>query len=483
MTEISTPPQQASQQEPQQIPQQIEKQIDSSLVLSSESAKKAMSGYLAVSITLAVIFAVILFLLTPSLTNFFLNPQGYFGLDVFLPNFTSTDLQLMILKISSYALIILIGYITYLLLTLSTRSEMLSEKKTRNLLSAKFQLEELYEDAPIPYLTINKEGEIHGCNKSALRFFGVVPEEISGKNFFLFTAQEDKDLGDKFLNLFKLDSPINRQEIRLITKTEGVKWASISIFLSRDPMTGKKSGLVAVFDITEQKELDQAKTEFVSLASHQLRTPLATIKWYTEMLNSNQLGELNVKQKEYLNRMYSVGGDMIDLVEVLLNVSRIEIGTLPIVRQKTNVPEIIDSILIELASQIDKKKIVFQKNYNDSLLNIDSDPKLLRIVIQNLITNAIKYNRDGGSVTINLIEGGSLGQSSITVSDTGLGIPKEDQDKIFSKLFRARNVKDVGSSQSTGLGLYLVKSVAEAMGGSISFTSEENVGSNFTLKL
>ena len=115
--------------------------------------------------------------------------------------------------------------------------------------------------------------------------------------------------------------------------------------------------------------------------------------------------------------------------------------------------------------------------------NIDSDPKLIRIVIQNLITNAIKYNKDGGSVTINLNEGSGLGQSTISVSDTGLGIPKEDQKRIFSKLFRAKNVQDVSASQSTGLGLYLVKSMAEALGGNISFVSEENAGSTFTLRL
>ncbi len=448
-----------------------------------ETKKGLKTKHAIISLTIIIIFTAGLYLSVPYVIDFFRNPQIDLGQGYSFEGYSILDIQVMLLSILLYTAIVLIGYIIYLLLTSSTRAGLISEYRTKDLSIAKFQLEELYENSPVPYLTINKNGEIKGGNKSALRFFGVVPEEISKKNFFAFTAEEDKELGDRLLNFFKADSPIDKQEIRLITKENGVKWASISIFLTKDSVTREKNGLVTVFDITEQKHLDQAKTEFVSLASHQLRTPLVTIKWYTEMLNSDQLGALNEKQKDYLNKMYLVNTEMIDLVEVLLNVSRIEIGTLAITKQKTNVPEMIDGILVELASQIDKKKIVFQKRYNDVLTNVNSDPKLLRIIIQNLITNAIKYNKDGGSVTISLDEKSGIGQSSISVSDTGLGIPKDDQNRIFSKLFRAANVKDVSNAQSTGLGLYLVKSVAEAMGGSISFVSEENAGSTFTLRL
>jgi PAS domain S-box-containing protein len=300
--------------------------------------KEARTRHITISLIIIAIFTISLYLFTPYLINIIRNPQDYLW---FIDHPTS-DTQVLILSVLFYTLVVLIGYIVYLLATSSSRAELISEYKTKDLSVAKFQLEELYENSPVPYLTINKEGEIHGCNKSALRFFGVVPEEISGKNFFLFTTEEDKQLGEKYLNFFKSDSPINKEEIRLITKDGSVKWVSLSIFLTKDSTTKEKNGLVTVFDITEQKQLDQAKTEFVSLASHQLRTPLVTIKWYAEMLNSNQLGELNEKQKDYLNKMYSVNTEMIDLVEILLNVSRIEIGTLTIAKQATNVPGIID---------------------------------------------------------------------------------------------------------------------------------------------
>lgn len=445
--------------------------------------KGTLFEHILIGIVVVGLVFVPLYLITPFFIKVFSNPQDYLYFVGDTEIFSAANFQVAILCIMAYVSITLVGYIGYLLVSSSTRAELIAEYKIKNISASQSQLEELYENAPVPYFTINQEGEIMGCNKSALRFFGVVPAEISGKNFFLFTAEEDRALGEKFLGYFKSNLPINKEEIRMITKTGGEKWVSLSIFLTKNFKTGEKNGLVTTFDITEQKHLDQAKTEFVSLASHQLRTPLATIKWYTEMLTSKDLGELNEKQKEYLNRMYSVNTEMIDLVEILLNVSRIEIGTLAIAKQITNVPEIVDGILVELASQIDKKKIKIKKNYNGALTNMDSDPKLLRIVIQNLITNAIKYNKDGGDVAITLDEGSGFGQSTISVSDTGFGIPKEDQERIFTKLFRAKNVANISNSQSTGLGLYLSKSIVEALGGNISFTSEENTGTSFTLKL
>ena len=298
--------------------------------LEIEEEKKIAKKHIVISAVVTVVLLILLYSITPFLIKLFLNPQEYLGFIGLFKDFTNTELQIAILCILSYKTVVLIGYIVYLILTSYTRSELISGYKTRDLSASKDELEDLYENAPVPYLTLDKDGDIKGCNKAALRFFGVLPEEIAEKSFFGFASEEDLDLGDKFLNYYKSDYPIDSQEIRLITKKNGVKWASLSIFLTRDFITGEKNGLVTVFDITEQKQLDQAKTEFVSLASHQLRTPLATVKWYTEMLNSEGLGPLNEKQKDYLKRVSSVNIEMVDLVETLLNVSRIEIGKLAI---------------------------------------------------------------------------------------------------------------------------------------------------------
>ena len=351
---------------------------------------------------------------------------------------------------------------------------------TRWLAVSREQSRRMCEGAPVPHMTIDSNGEIKEPNKAALRFFGVAPEEIEGKNIFSFQPEEDRNESDRLLQRYKSNIPINREEVRFITKKGETKFALLSIFEIRNTGSFTRSGLATIFDITEQKQLDKAKTEFVSLTSHQLRTPLATIKWFTDLLLSGDIGNIPPKQKEYLERLHMVNEGMIDIVEVLLNVSRIEIGTLPIDLKPTNVQGLIETIFTELSSQINLKKIHIIKQYDGYLKNIQSDPKLLRIVIQNLISNAVKYTPEGGTVTITLKE--STKAKSIVVSDTGYGIPQEQQNRVFEKLFRADNVRKL-SSQGTGLGLYLVKSIIEALGGSISFESRENKGSMFTITM
>ena len=405
------------------------------------------------------------------------NAYQYF--DVNLP---LSEVYFTVIFLSWIIIAVLVSFIFYLLLTFHTRFELEIWNATKSIALSKEQFRKLYNNAPMPYIMLGKNAEIHEPNKATLRFFEVLPEEIDNKNFFSYISGNFKDQAEIFFEYYKTGIPIDRKEVDLITKNGAVKSVLLSIFEMKNLTdSSKDTGLAMIFDVTEQKLLDKAKTEFVSLASHQLRTPLVTTKWYTEMLISGDLGELNLKQKEYIAKLNTVNKDMIDLVEVLLNVSRIEMGSLPVNLKITNVEELTESILAELAPQIKKKKIKIEKQYNDFLRNINSDPKLLRIVIQNIIDNAVKYTLAGGMVSIAFEESG--GEKKMIVSDTGIGISKVNQGRIFSKLFRADNDRNLGSSQGTGLGLYLVKSIIESMGGHISFVSEENKGSTFTLNL
>lgn len=240
-------------------------------------------------------------------------------------------------------------------------------------------------------------------------------------------------------------------------------------------------GAVEVFrDITEEKAVDQAKSEFVSLASHQLRTPLSTIRWYSEMLLDGDAGKLTSKQRTYTDEIYTASKRMIELVNALLNVSRIDLGTFAIDLEETNVIELAETVLEELQPLILEKHLGIDTDFDRSLPTIQADPKLLRIVLQNLLTNAVKYTPAEGSIRLTLERRGK--EFRIVVSDTGYGIPEAYQDRIFTKLFRAANIRDK-DPDGTGLGLYIVHSILEHAGGNISFVSKEGEGTTFTVTL
>ena len=227
-------------------------------------------------------------------------------------------------------------------------------------------------------------------------------------------------------------------------------------------------------------EVDTAKNEFVSLASHQLKAPLTSISWYTEMLLSGQVGSLTGKAYGYLNKVWHNAQRMVALVNSLLNVSRIEIGTMGIVPELIHITLIADSILDVLEPSIIAKKLVVNKSYDKHIPIISADPKLVRIILQNLLSNAVKYTAPHGNVSLTIKA--QAKEIFIQVSDNGCGIPYNQQSRIFTKLFRADNAQAIDTDGS-GLGLYIVKSVVEQTGGAVWFESVENKGTNFYVTL
>lgn len=244
---------------------------------------------------------------------------------------------------------------------------------------------------------------------------------------------------------------------------------------------GNLIGAVEVFrDITHEHEVDKAKSEFVSLASHQLRTPLSAIGWYAELLLEGEAGKVTKQQKEFLEQISASNNRMVALVKALLNASRIDLGTLASDPSPIDVIELAESVVGELTPQTEEREITLTKKYQSKKIVFNADANLLRIVVQNLLSNAIKYTPPKGKVTLTI----ALDEKNfhLTVSDTGYGIPKSQQDKIYQKLFRADNAKEK-DPDGNGLGLYIVKSVIETNGGQIRFESEENKGTTFFIEL
>lgn len=263
---------------------------------------------------------------------------------------------------------------------------------------------------------------------------------------------------------------------RIVWPDKSIHYVKHSATIKTDDSGKPVRAVGVIWDVTSEMEVDRAKTEFVSLASHQLRTPLSAINWYTEMLLAGDAGKLNKEQKQYLEEIYHGNQRMVELVNSLLNVSRLELGTFAIEPEMCNITDLAEIIVKEISPEIAKKKQKFTKKYSKNIPQTMLDKKLTIMILQNLLSNAIKYTPEKGKVNLEIgLEKGCL---QIKISDSGLGIPASQQNKIFSKLFRADNVRAT-DTEGTGLGLYIIKSILDNVNGKIWFESIENKGTTF----
>ncbi len=247
---------------------------------------------------------------------------------------------------------------------------------------------------------------------------------------------------------------------------------------------GKLLGFLKLIqDRTREKDLLKSKTEFITIAAHQLRTPLTGIKWTFEELLKGDLGPLNDSQKELLAKGGVASQILIDTVNDLLDVSKIEEAKFGYNFTKINLIESIEQILVsfqEIAKQ-HKINLYFEKPKEEIPL-ITADLEKFGLVIQNLVNNAIKYNVENGEVVVGIKKIPDQPFILISVKDTGVGIPVQELEKLFSKFFRASNVLKF-EPEGLGLGLYIVKNIVQRHGGKIWVESEINRGTTlyFTL--
>lgn len=332
---------------------------------------------------------------------------------------------------------------------------------------------------------VDKNLKIILYNQAAAKISGYSTSEARGKNYrdiLKFIHDKTGEVSSEFIDNALRTGKI--QEMSKDTVLVNKSGERVAVADSAAPLVGRDGkviGCVVVFrDVTKEREVDRAKTEFVSLASHQLRTPLSAINWYAEMLIAGDAGKVNPEQKEYLEEIYKGNQRMVDLVNSLLDVSRIELGTFAVEPVTVDLRAILDIIVNELKNKIDSKKLNFKSRVDSKLKTYSGDPKLLNIIFQNLISNAVKYTPDKGEVKVDIKKG--VDNVMITIADSGIGIPAGQQDKIFTKLFRADNVRET-DTEGTGLGLYIVKSIIEQSGGKISFVSKQDKGTVFTVLL
>jgi len=329
-------------------------------------------------------------------------------------------------------------------------------------------------------LVFDKENILTLVNPQAEALFKIKGKGIIGQSITKLT---------KFPNLKSLIGLLSKslaidKEIKEISREELEIRGNLILEVSTFPVLREKEKLgmsVILHDVSREKLIERMKTEFVSLAAHQLRTPLSAIKWTLRMILDRDLGEITQEQEDFLQKTYQSNERMIALINDLLNVARIEEGRYLFRPALTRIEKTIEPIIKSYREEMKRKGITFKfKKPKAKLPEIEVDDEKISLAIENLIDNALRYTFPGGKVTVTLKY--AKEEIEISVKDSGVGIPKDQQDRIFTKFFRGANAIRM-ETEGSGLGLFITKNIIEAHGGKIGFESGEGKGSTFYFTL
>jgi len=359
-----------------------------------------------------------------------------------------------------------------------SRAQALSAKNT--------QLTNVISQMPFGFLLEDQNRRVLFVNENMIRVFGRTVKDVSMDTF---VGADTRELARSAKDVVKDFELYTKRIEEIIAAKKPIFNEKIELahdrFISRDyvPLIDEErhiGGMWTFKDVTEEENIDRMKTEFVSLASHQLRTPLTSIKWYTELL-LDDADALSAEQQEYANEIRTASVRMNTLVAALLDISRLDLGTFMIEPEPADLIEVMAQAVSEQERTFTDKKQIFSFMHPDSVSKIPIDTKLFFIIVQNLLSNAHKYSPEGATIQLGLKRNAD-GSYVVSCSDTGYGVPKNQQASIFKKLFRADNIRSL-DVEGTGLGLYMIKTIVDAAGCAITFTSEEGKGTTFTITI
>ena len=365
------------------------------------------------------------------------------------------------------------------------------EDKTQELIKEKAHMETIIENLSSGLVEYDSFFSIKRINAAAEKMLGVKREDVMD---FKVTPENKNHEGKESLTV--VSYPVLAKKGKRLSKEAFGKDVSVHELTVDFPSTrelevvtiplanfetGEREGFVKLIrDITKEKEISRSKSDFINIAAHQLRTPLSAVKWVLRMILDGDVGSLGSSQRKLLDKGYETNEKMIRLVNDLLNVARIEDDRFGYVFKEGNFVEAITDAVDELRLMAEKGDIdlIFEKP--DNIPPFIFDFSKIQLALHNLINNAIKYTKAGGTVKISLekVENDIVAK----VQDTGIGIPESQIKQMFKKFFRAENVMrlQVGGS---GLGLFIVKDVVARHGGTIAVKSIENKSTTFTLQI
>jgi len=315
------------------------------------------------------------------------------------------------------------------------------------------------------------EGIIELMNPAAAELLQISQKTAVGQRFM--ETLSDQDLQ----NLVSVAIKTQKQQHTDVDLTQ----PKIYISAIATPLIGEgndnKGVLLVLHDLTRIRQVDVTRKQFVSNVSHELRSPLASINAMVETLEDGALEDTNVS-KEFIGRIHRDVDRMRDIVEELLELSRLESGLFPLALIEVNPYSLIQEIKSVFQSQAENKNISITLNDSDNIPNIKCEKRKIHQVLSNLVDNSLKFTPDAGHIQISVALAGN--SVLFEVSDSGLGIPQEDQPHVFERFYRVDSSRE---HKGTGLGLSIAKHIIEAHGGTITLTSSEGHGSNFAFTI
>ena len=341
-------------------------------------------------------------------------------------------------------------------------------------------------------LAISKDGNIELINPSAQQIIGWDQGDALGLNWKsvlkLVTSdgKDVEDLENPIAQSLSKNQPTHNDKLFLLTSSE--KRILVSIVSS--PVGTEGEGVIVVFrDITKEKAEEREQAEFISTASHEMRTPVASIEGYLGLALNPATAHIDEKARDFITKAHESAQHLGRLFQDLLDISKVEDGRMKNNPKIINVNEFLKNIFDGLATKANEKQLnyIFMPDIIDEgkekslqpIFYANIDPDHFREVVSNLIENAIKYT-PSGEVVVNVT--GDDKQISVSVKDSGIGIPAEDIPHLFQKFYRVDN-SDTREIGGTGLGLYLSRRLAEAMSGNLRVESKYKEGSTFYLEI
>jgi PAS domain S-box-containing protein len=378
-----------------------------------------------------------------------------------------------------------VNYVVYMFKDITERGRM--EEKVRQL--SRFK-KNILEHAGVSIKILDREGKIIDSNASAEKLFGYERYDVEGKPYTIFYREGDRELIERSMNE-AISKGLFKEDVTLVKKNGEEFPAELTLTTVVDEKGGIVAFIEIVHDITkikqaeaiikkqldEIKEIDTLKEEYFYSTSHEFKTPLTTIASLTKMLLDGKLGELSAKQKEALGLVYSDARRLRGAVQKILDISKIESGKMVYNIDQVDINPVFDDVIETLKVITDSKSLDVSRKIDPKLPKVTADRERLMLVVENIMSNAVKFTPTGGRIAIEASRDGDY--VLVQISDSGMGIPEEDKGRIFEKYYQVKS-GSTASAGGSGLGLVICKRIVEDLGGSI--WAESRLGEGTTIK-